>query len=125
VITLRNCRAVNLINLTLHQSTNTKKLLDFKSSILLLGSSQLLELINKSQNSHFFLDEVDMTQNHVSSVVLGEISNSISKDNFLWIACQSDLLPTKKDPNLQGELVYICLIFYHAYKFLFTNYGTF
>jgi hypothetical protein len=74
-------------------------------------SKDLLELVNNNKESHFFLDEVHVSQNQIPSKVLAEISNIISKDNFLWIACQSDRLPTKTDSNLKGKIVHICLIF--------------
>jgi hypothetical protein len=70
----------------------------------LLASEDLLELVNKNQDSHFFLDEVHLATNHISSKVLAEISNRISKDNYLWIACQSDRLPIKSNPNLKGKI---------------------
>jgi hypothetical protein len=76
-------------------------------SILLLGSGQLQELIKKNQNSHFFLDEVHVTQNQIPSKVLADISKTISKNSFLWIACQGDRLPARTDPNLQGDRVNI------------------
>jgi hypothetical protein len=74
-------------------------------------SKDLLELVNDNKESHFFLDEVHVSQNQIPSKVLAEISNIISKDNFLWIACQSDRLPTKTDSNLKGKIVHICLNF--------------
>ncbi len=74
-------------------------------------SKDLLELVNHNKESHFFLDEVHVSQNQVSSKVIAEISNIISKDNFLWIACQSDRLPAKTDSNLKGKIVHICLNF--------------
>jgi hypothetical protein len=57
-----------------------------------------------------------VSQNQVSSKVLAEISNTISKDNYLWIACQSDRLPNKTDANLKGKLVYIRLIFCNVFE---------
>ena len=72
-------------------------------------SKDLLELVNDNKESNFFLDEVHVSQNQVSSKVIADISNIISKDNFLWIACQSDRLPTKTDSNLKGKIVHICL----------------
>jgi hypothetical protein len=82
---------------------------------LLSESKDLLELANDNKESHFFLDEVQVSQNQVSSKVLAEISNIISKDNFLWIACLSDRLPSKTDPYPRGKIVHICLIFCRVY----------
>jgi hypothetical protein len=79
-------------------------------------SKDLLEVVNDNKESHFFLDEVHVSQNQVSSKVLAEISNIISKNNFLWIACQSDRLPNKTDSNLKGKVVYICLIFCNIFE---------
>ncbi len=72
---------------------------------MLSGSKDLLELANDNKESHFFLDEVHVSQIQVSSKVIAEISNIISKDNFLWIACLSDRLPSKADSNLKGITV--------------------
>jgi hypothetical protein len=44
-----------------------------------------------------------MSASKVSSKVIAEISNTILRDNYLWIACQSDRLPIKTDPNLKGK----------------------
>ena len=66
-------------------------------------SKDLLELVNDNKESHFFLDEVHVSQNQIQSIVLAEISNIISKDNFLWIACQADQLLIKTDANLKGR----------------------
>jgi hypothetical protein len=59
--------------------------------------------VNKNKDSNFFLDEVLLSQNQISSNILADISRTISNDKFLWIACQSDRLPSKNDPNLTGK----------------------
>ncbi len=79
-------------------------------------SKNLLELARDNKDSHFFLDEVHMSQNHVSSKVIAEISSLISQDNFFWVACQSDRLPIKTDSNLKGKIITICFIICHAFK---------
>ncbi len=85
-------------------------------------SKNLLELARDNKDSHFFLDEVHMSQNQVSSKVIAEISSLISQDNFLWVACQSDRLPTKTDSNLKGKIITICFILCHAFKcFIYQN----
>ncbi len=56
--------------------------------------------MKENPNTHFFLDEVLVSQ--LTSKVLAEMSNTISPDNFLWVACQGDRLPSKSDPNLKG-----------------------
>jgi hypothetical protein len=76
--------------------------------IFLIGSRELLDLVTKNQDCHFFLDEVHVAQNQISSEVLAEISNTISRDNFLWIACQGDRPPSKSDSNLKGKN-HICM----------------
>ncbi len=79
------------------------------SSIILIfpyfisGTKDFLDLFNKNQDSHFFLDEVHVSQNQISSKFLAEMSNKMSKENFLCIACQGDRLPSKSDPNLTGN----------------------
>jgi hypothetical protein len=45
-----------------------------------------------------------MSANKISSKAIAEISSKISRDNYLWIACQSDRLPIKTDPNLKGKI---------------------
>jgi hypothetical protein len=65
-------------------------------------------MVTKNQNSHFFLDEVLMSEDEVSSELIAEISDKISKDNYFWIACQSDsTLPSRSNPNLKGKEVSI------------------
>jgi hypothetical protein len=79
-------------------------------------SKDLLQLVNENKESHFFLDEVHMSQYQIPSKVQAEISNIISKDNYLWIACQSDRLPPKTGSNLKGKIVHICFIICHVFK---------
>ncbi len=71
-------------------------------SCFILGSKDLLDLVKKNPDSHFFLDEVHISANKISPKAIAEISNTVSRDNYLWIACQSDRLPIKTDPNLKG-----------------------
>jgi hypothetical protein len=52
-----------------------------------------------------------MSASKVSSKVIAEISNTILRDNYLWIACQSDRLPIKTDPNLKGKNFIFCSSF--------------
>ncbi len=87
-----------------------------KTFNLFLESKDLLRLAKDNKESHFFLDEVHISQSRVSSKVIAEISNIISMDNFLWIACQSDRLPTKTDANLKGKVIFIYLIFCWIYS---------
>ncbi len=68
-----------------------------------LGATELQELVNKNQDCHFFLDEVHLAQNQISSKVLAELSKKVSPDNFLWVASQGDRPPSKTDPNFQGN----------------------
>jgi hypothetical protein len=75
-----------------------------------------LELVTQNQNSHFFLDEVLISANEVSSELIAEISTeliseiseTIFRDNYFWIACQSDrTLPSRSNHNLKGKSVLI------------------
>ncbi len=75
--------------------------------VIFLDSKDLLQLVNKNQTSHFFLDEVHVTPNQISSKVLAEISKKIAKDKLLWIACQGDRMLNKSDPNLRGKTITI------------------
>ncbi len=74
-----------------------------RASTYFLGSAELQELVYKNQDSHFFLDEVHLAQNQISSKVLAELSEKVSPDNFFWVASQGDRPPTKTDPNFKGN----------------------
>ena len=80
-----------------------KHLFPFKIEIyIFLGPSELIKLVRANPNSNYFMDEVLISGDAVSTKILSEISKTVSKSNFIWIACQSDKPPNKKDKNLQG-----------------------
>jgi hypothetical protein len=51
------------------------------------------------------MDEVHVDDCEISSKTIVEISRSISKECYLWIACQSDTNTDKDDKNLLGMLL--------------------
>ena len=81
------------------------------------GSNKVLELVNKNQNSHFFLDEVHLSPSQISSKVLADLSKTISKDSFLWVASQGDRPPRKSDDNFKGNTGPI--LYYNTFSFFF------
>jgi hypothetical protein len=60
--------------------------------------------VESNFDSNFFFDEVPNT---VEPEVLNSLSIKISKDKFLWIACKSDLPPSKS--SLESRLNYFFL----------------
>ncbi len=64
----------------------------------------LIELVRANSNCNFFLDEVLVSKNSISSTAIATISTIISETNYLWIACQSDKLPNALDVNFRGKL---------------------
>jgi len=63
----------------------------------------LFKIAEENTNCHFFLDEVHVDDSEISSKTILEMSKSISKESYLWIACQSDTNTDKDDENLIGE----------------------
>jgi len=63
----------------------------------------LFKIAEENPNCHFFLDEVHVDDSEISSKTFLEMSKSISKESYLWIACQSDTNTDKDDENLIGE----------------------
>jgi hypothetical protein len=64
---------------------------------------ELLELVKENPNSHFFLDEVDVSKDQISPEIMAEISNELSIDSYLWVASKSDKPPYKDNKHLQGR----------------------
>ena len=62
----------------------------------------LWENINKNQESHFFCDEVP---NAIDPEVLNQLSSKIPVDKYLWIACKSNLPPSRV--NLESKFYFI------------------
>jgi hypothetical protein len=52
-------------------------------------------------DSNFFFEEVPLG-NGITAEDLQEISQKISPDYFLWLACQSQLHPSSKDLRESG-----------------------
>jgi hypothetical protein len=72
-----------------------------------------LGLVTKNQDSHFFLDEVLMSEDEVSPELISELSNTVSRENYFWIACQSDsTLPSRSNPHLKGQSIQLFIIFF-------------
>jgi hypothetical protein len=70
----------------------------------------LLELVKENSNSHFFLDEVDISKEQISPEILAEISKELSSDSYFWVACKSDKPPYKENRHLQGIISTVVLI---------------
>jgi hypothetical protein len=66
---------------------------------------ELLEIAEQNPNCHFFMDEVHVDDCEISSKTILEMSKIISKESYLWIACQSDTNTDKDDKNLLGMLL--------------------
>ncbi len=42
----------------------------------------------------------------ISTELISELSNTISRENYFWIACQSDsTLPSRSNPHLKGKSI--------------------
>ncbi len=65
--------------------------------------SDLKKLVDKNSSSNFFIDEAPVAGEKFSTETLADISKKVSRKNYLWIACQSDKIPHKRDPNLAGN----------------------
>ncbi len=65
----------------------------------------LEEAVYQNPDSHFFMDEVPLGCG-ISAEELAEVSEKISPDNCLWLACQSQLHPSSDDLRECGQLFY-------------------
>ena len=59
--------------------------------------------MNQNPDSHFFMDEVPLGCG-ITAEELAEVSKQIDPDNFLWIACQSQLNPSSEDLRDFGKV---------------------
>ncbi len=66
---------------------------------------QLLKIAEQNPDCHFFMDEVHVDDCEISSKTILKMSRSISKESYLWIACQSDTNTDKDGKNLLGMLL--------------------
>jgi hypothetical protein len=62
-----------------------------------------LQLVKDNPDSHLFLDEVDISKEQITPEVLGEISEKLSIDSYMWVACKSDRPPYRENKHLQGK----------------------
>ncbi len=65
--------------------------------------SDLELLVHDNSTSNFFIDEAPVAGKKFSTETLANISKKVSRNNYLWIACQSDKAPHKEDVNLGGN----------------------
>ncbi len=64
---------------------------------------KIVRVVNENADSHFFMDEVPLGFG-ITAEELGKISEKISQDNCLWLACQSQLHPSSEDLRECGNL---------------------
>ncbi len=67
--------------------------------------SDLEKLVEENPSSNFFIDEAPVSEENFTTERLAQISKTISKNNYLWIACLSDKPPHKHDSNLAGNIM--------------------
>jgi hypothetical protein len=58
---------------------------------------KVLQLVRKYPDANFFMDEVPLDECRLKLEDLKEIAETIHLNNFLWFACQSQLLPPQQD----------------------------
>ncbi len=63
----------------------------------------IARVVNENPDSHVFMDEVPLGYG-ISAEELAKVSEKISPDNFLWLACQSQLHPSSDDLRKCGKL---------------------
>jgi hypothetical protein len=63
----------------------------------------LEKLVENNPSSNFFIDEAPVSQGNFPTEMLAQISKKVSPNNSLWIACQSDKPPYKKNSVLDGN----------------------
>ena len=66
-------------------------------------STDVEKLVLENPSSNFFIDEAPVPEKSFPADTLAKISQNISANNYLWIACQSDKVPHRQDPNLAGN----------------------
>jgi hypothetical protein len=84
----------NAKNITLHKDL---------SQFCFAEPSDLEKLVDENLSSNFFIDEAPIAGEKFSAETLADISKKVSRNNYLWIACQSDKVPHKQDANLAGN----------------------
>jgi hypothetical protein len=71
--------------------------------ILFPESTDAEKLVLENPSSNFFIDEAPVPEKSFPAETLAKMSRNISANNYLWIACQSDKVPHRQDPNLAGN----------------------
>jgi hypothetical protein len=77
-----------------------------KNSNFLELEEKIARVVTDNPDSHFFMDEVPLGFG-ISAEELADVSEKVSLDNFLWIACQSQLHPSSDDLRDCGKLFYL------------------
>jgi hypothetical protein len=62
----------------------------------------MLSTVEENPNCHFFFDEVPLGS-EITAEDLQEVSENVSPENFLWLACQSQLHPASDDLRACGN----------------------
>jgi hypothetical protein len=78
-----------------------------QKTLLLLYSDlkkQTIQLMKKHPESHFFMDECPVGINGLQPGDLKDLSDELSEDQFLWIACQTQKSPPSEDIESNGSL---------------------
>jgi hypothetical protein len=70
---------------------------------LFADPSDLEILVDDNPSSNFLIDEAPVAGEKFLTEILADISKKVSRNNYLWIACQSDKVPHKQDANLAGN----------------------
>lgn len=70
----------------------------------------MIKIAEENPQCHFLIDEVhldDNALNAISTDIIMRMSQIISDESYLWIACQGDKKPYEKDKNLAGITLFI------------------
>jgi hypothetical protein len=59
--------------------------------------------MKKHPESHFFMDECPVGINGLQSKELRDLSEKLSEDQFLWIACQTQKSPSSEELKSNGN----------------------
>ncbi len=62
--------------------------------------------MEENPNAHFFFDEVPLGDGGITAEDLQEVSEKISSETFLWLACQSQLHPSSDDLKDCGNWIF-------------------
>jgi hypothetical protein len=59
--------------------------------------------MKEHSGSHFFMDECPVGQNGFKPKDLKDLSDELTGDQFLWIACQTQTSPPSEDIRSNGK----------------------